>query len=126
MNLPTTVVQTETQGHHVIVRVTGELDVFNAASVTAEMEAAIPTEAHGAVIDLSAVGFLDSTAIRKLFGLAARLGERRQRLVVATPAGSTVARTLQLVEFSRAAPVHPTVDDALSALGAGDSDGQES
>jgi anti-anti-sigma factor len=123
MNLPTAAVEAERRGNHVIVRVTGELDVFNAATVTAEMEAEIPTEAHGAAIDLSEVGFLDSTAIRKLFGMASRLAERRQRLVIVTPDGSTVARTLQLVEFSRAAPMHPTLDDALVALGVADSDG---
>ena len=66
---------------------------------------------------LSGVGFLDSTAIRKLFGLASRLAERRQRLVLVTPEDSTVRRTLQLVEFSRAAPMHATLDDALGALG---------
>jgi hypothetical protein len=37
MNLPTAAVEAERRGNHVIVRVTGELDVFNAATVTAEM-----------------------------------------------------------------------------------------
>jgi len=110
------VVESEPHGDHVVVRVSGELDVFNAESTTKEIEQAIPTESHGAVVDLTAVGFLDSTAIRKLFGLTTRLAEHRQRIVVVTPNGSTVHRTLQLVDFARTAPIHDTLDEALEAL----------
>ncbi len=117
MTQPEAVVETEPHGDHIIVTIVGELDVFNAADVAREVETAIPTQAHGAVIDLTAVGFLDSTAIRKLFGLATRLAERRQRLAIVTPSGSTVWRTLQLVEFARAAPMHATLEDAMSSLG---------
>ena len=106
-------------GPNVVVSVTGELDVFNAAGMAAEIEAAIPSDAHGAVLDLSAVGFLDSTAIRKLFGLTARLRERRQRVLVVTPGGSIVLRTLELVEFARAAPLHESLEAALAELAAG-------
>lgn len=108
----------ERLGDNVVVRVSGELDVFNAAEIAAEIEAAVPSDAHGAVVDLTAVGFLDSTAIRKLFALTSRLRERRQRVIIVTPDGSTVLRTLQLVEFSRAAPLHDTLDTALADLGA--------
>lgn len=108
---------TSTQhGDHVIVALSGELDVFNATRVVELVEAAVPTQAHGAVLDLSAVGFLDSTAIRKLFALTSRLGERRQRVRVVTPAGSTVLRTLELVEFERAAPLHRSLEEALAEL----------
>jgi len=116
MTDPAVAIQTTRLANHIVVRVTGELDVFNAATLTSDIEAAIPTQAHGAVIDLTGVGFLDSTAIRKLFGLASRLAERRQRLQIVTPDGSTVRRTLQLVDFSRAAPMHVTLEDALAAL----------
>ncbi len=117
MNAPATL-ESERRGDHVIVTLRGELDVFNAAEITARIEAAVPPDVHGAVIDLSAVGFLDSTAIRKLFALAARLGERRQRVQVVSPEGSMILRTLQLVEFSRAAPMHGSLEEALAELGA--------
>jgi anti-anti-sigma factor len=110
--------ETQRIGPNVVVSVTGELDVFNAAQMASEIEAAIPSDAHGAVLDLSAVGFLDSTAIRKLFGLTARLRERRQRVLVVTPGGSIVLRTLELVEFARAAPLHESLEAALAELGA--------
>jgi anti-sigma B factor antagonist len=110
--------RSERRGDDVVVSLHGELDVFNAADMTARIEAAVPSDAHGAVIDLSDVGFLDSTAIRKLFALAARLSERRQRVHVVTPRGSSVLRILQLVEFTRAAPMHDTLQDALAQLDA--------
>ena len=103
-------------GDHVIISVSGELDVFNAARVVSLIEDAVPTHAHGAVLDLSAVEFLDSTAIRKLFALTGRLGERRQRIRVVTPVGSIVLRTLELVEFGRAAPMHDSLEEALAEL----------
>ena len=121
MNPPATLA-TERHGDNVVVSVTGELDVFNAATIASEIEAAVPSEAHGAVLDLTAVGFLDSTAIRKLFALTSRLRERRQRVLIVTPGGSIVLRTLELVEFSRAAPLHDSVEAALAELGPRDPD----
>jgi anti-sigma B factor antagonist len=116
MNIDGATLASVQHGDHVIVSVTGELDVFNAARMVELVEAAVPTEAHGAVLDLSGVGFLDSTAIRKLFALTSRLGERRQRVHVVTPGGSTVLRTLELVEFARAAPMHGSLEEALAEL----------
>jgi anti-sigma B factor antagonist len=116
MNIDGATLASEQHGNHVIVSVSGEIDVFNAAELMALVEAAVPTEAHGAVLDLTDVGFLDSTAIRKLFALTSRLSERRQRVHVVTPGGSTVLRTLELVEFARAAPMHDSLEEALAQL----------
>jgi anti-anti-sigma factor len=116
---PPATMEAERHGDNIVVSVVGELDVFNASEITAAIEAAIPSDVHGAVIDLTGVGFLDSTAIRKLFGLTGRLRERRQRVLIVTPGGSTVLRTLQLVEFSRAAPLHDSLEAALAELGSG-------
>jgi anti-anti-sigma factor len=119
MTPPPATLESERHGDNVVVSVVGELDVFNASEITAAIEAAIPSDVHGAVIDLTGVGFLDSTAIRKLFGLTGRLRERRQRVLIVTPGGSTVLRTLQLVEFARAAPLHDSLEAALAELDSG-------
>ena len=117
MNVDGATIESVPHGNHVIVTVGGEIDVFNAARLMDLVEEAIPTDAHGAVLDLARVGFLDSTAIRKLFALTARLNERRQHVRVVTPHGSTVLRTLELVEFARAAPMHDSLEEALAELG---------
>jgi anti-sigma B factor antagonist len=120
MNVDGATLDSAQHGNHVVLSLSGEIDVFNAARLMALVEAAVPTEAHGAVLDLTGVGFLDSTAIRKLFALTSRLRERRQRVLIVTPSGSIVLRTLQLVEFSRAAPLHDSLESALADLGPGD------
>jgi hypothetical protein len=51
-----------------------------------------------------------------LFGLARQVGSHRQELRVVAPAGRPVARVLEIVEFERAAPVHPDVDAAVAAI----------
>lgn len=119
MNVDGAQLRSERRENIVVVNVSGEIDVFNAAEVTALIEAEIPADAHGAVLELTGVGFLDSTAIRKLFALVSRLRERRQQVHVVTPGGSTVLRTLELVEFSRAAPLHESLEAALSGVGDG-------
>ncbi len=114
--IPAASVRSDRRGDHVVVSLSGELDVFNAAAIMGQVEAAVPPAAHGAVIDLTDVGFLDSTAIRRLFALAGRLSERRQRVAVVSPEGSSVLRTLQFVEFGRAAPMFDTLTGALADL----------
>jgi hypothetical protein len=52
-----------------------------------------------------------------LFGLARKLGSRRQRLSVAAPSGGPVWRVLEIVEFERAAPVRDDVDAAAADIG---------
>ncbi|MEJ7824033.1 MAG: STAS domain-containing protein [Solirubrobacteraceae bacterium] len=117
MSSPATV-RCERRGDDVVVSLRGELDVFNAAEVTAAVASAVTPDTLGAVLDLTDVQFLDSSAVRQLFELAGRLVERRQRVHVVTPASSMVLRTLQLVEFSRAAPMHDTLEAALAQAGA--------
>jgi len=116
MNVDGATLDSAQHGNHVVLSLSGEIDVFNAARLMALVEAAVPTEAHGAVLDLTGVGFLDSTAIRKLFALTSRLSERRQRVHVVTPVGSAVLRTLELVEFARAAPMYDSLEAALAQL----------
>lgn len=116
MNVDGATLESCTHGNHVVVSVAGEIDVFNAGRLLALVEAAVPTHVHSVVLDLTGVAFLDSTAIRKLFGLTARLNERRQVVRVVTPDGSTVLRTLELVDFARAAPMHDSLQEALAQL----------
>ena len=99
-----------------VARVTGELDIAGAPSVGERLGAAVPTSARGLVVDFSGLEFLDSSGIAMLFGLARRLGSRRQELRVVARVGEPVFRVLEIVEFDRAAPIHDTVGEALAHL----------
>lgn len=107
----------EERGDVVVARVTGELDIAAAPGMGERIHEAVPTSVRGLVVDLADLDFIDSSGIAMLFGLARRLGSRRQELRVVARAGRPVARVLDIVEFERAAPVHETLDDALAETG---------
>jgi anti-anti-sigma factor len=106
----------EERGEVVVARVAGELDIAGASSTGETIGESVPTSAHGLVVDFTELDFIDSSGIAMLFGLARRLGSRRQELAVVARAGKAVARVLEIVEFQRAAPIHETLDDALARL----------
>jgi anti-anti-sigma factor len=105
------------RGEIVIATVAGELDVSVAPAIGDEIATAVPTSARALVVDFTQLSFIDSSGIAMLFSLARRLSSRRQELTVVAPGGEGVARVLELVEFSRAAPIHRDLDSALAELG---------
>jgi anti-anti-sigma factor len=107
----------EERGDVVVARVSGELDIAGAPGLGERIHDAVPTSARTLVVDLSGLDFIDSSGIAMLFGLARKLGSRRQELRVVARSGKPVFRVLQIVEFDRAAPVHETLDEALTEAG---------
>ncbi|HEV2874539.1 MAG TPA: STAS domain-containing protein [Thermoleophilaceae bacterium] len=104
----------EERGEVVVASVSGELDITGASALGERIHDAVPTSARTLVVDFSGLDFIDSSGIAMLFGLARRLGSRRQELRVVARSGKPVSRVLQIVEFDRAAPVHETLDEALA------------
>jgi anti-anti-sigma factor len=107
----------EERGQVVVAHLKGELDIAGASGLGESIHDAVPTSARGLVVDCSELDFIDSSGIAMLFGLARRLGSRRQELRVVAREGKPVARVLQIVEFDRAAPIHGTLDEALAQSG---------
>ncbi len=103
----------------VVARLTGELDVTGAEATGQQISEAIPNSAHGLVVDCTRLDFIDSSGVAMMFTLARRLESRRQKLRCVAPAGSPVARVLEIVEFSRAAPVDESLEQALAGIAAG-------
>jgi hypothetical protein len=68
----------------------------------------VPTSARALVVDFSDLEFIDSSGVAMMFGLARRLGNRRQELRVVARSGKPVHRVLEIVEFERAASIHRT------------------
>jgi anti-anti-sigma factor len=107
----------EREGDDVVVaRLTGELDIAGAERTGRRIAEAVPSSARGVVVDMTDLEFIDSSGVSMLFGLARRVGSRRQELRVVAPAGRPVARVLQIVEFDRAAPVHADVASAVAGI----------
>ena len=107
----------EMSGEDVIVaRVTGEIDLSNAAEIGAELAAGVPNSALGLVVDLTATSYLDSSGVHLVFDLAERLRRRQQQLRVVVPPGAPVRRVLRIVRLDSAVPVVPTVDEAIEQI----------
>jgi anti-anti-sigma factor len=100
----------------VVARLTGELDISGADSTGQRIAEAVPSSARGVVVDMTELDFIDSSGVSMLFALARRVGSRRQELRVVAPAGKPVARVLDIVEFDKAAPVHPDLDSAVAEI----------
>jgi stage II sporulation protein AA (anti-sigma F factor antagonist) len=99
-----------------VARVTGEIDVANAADVAAQLSAAVSNAAHGLVVDLAGVEYVDSAGLRGLLDLAVRMRRRGQRLAAVAPEGSPVRRVLELIELGRVAELCGSVGDARARM----------
>ncbi len=106
----------EKLGEVIVAHVKGELDLAGAPQTGDAIADAVPTDARGLVVDFSELEFIDSSGISMLFGLARRLTSRRQQLRLVAPDGGAVTRVLDIVEFERAAPIHPDLKRALADL----------
>ena len=87
-------IDVEATGPSVVVTVRGELDIAAACSFTAQLRDAAAHE-RDVVVDLSAVTFIDSTALRALIAAHRMLADGGHRLIVAEPS-AVVSRVLTL------------------------------
>jgi anti-sigma B factor antagonist len=96
----------------IVVRLAGELDLYNAPMIREALFAALESHPERLVIDLGEVAFVDSTALGVLLEARARL-EPRESFVLAAP-GAETRRTLQVSGLDRQIAVADSVEAALS------------
>ena len=102
------------RGGFTVAAVDGEIDISNSEVLGTELSHAVPNDARGLVLNLSAVTFIDSSGIRTLFDLAARLAEHQQLLHLVLPDSSQLRRTLLLLHIPAVMPVFPDLGSATS------------
>ena len=108
--------QVEHRDDAVIVRVEGDIDLANAHEVRSALESAPAASSVGMVVDLSSTGYVDSSGVAVLVGVAQEFSVRRQRVLLAAPRTGAVRRVLDIVQIDQLAPVYDSVDEALAAL----------
>jgi anti-anti-sigma factor len=113
-------VQFDTRDQVVVAGVTGEVDLSNAAQLCEAIGEATPNTAHGVVLDLGAVDYLDSAGIHLIYRLRENLRARGQTLIVAIPAESPVQDSLRLAGVTRHLPITSSVDEALARFAPGE------
>jgi anti-sigma B factor antagonist len=99
-------------GSDVVVRLAGELDLYNAPVLREALGAAVDSAPERLVVDLREVAFVDSTALGVLLETRARL-PRKELFVLAAP-GAETRRTLQVSGLDRHIRVADSVEDALA------------
>lgn len=95
-----------------IVRLDGEIDVSNVEEVTDALLEATETRRARCILDLSQTRYLDSSAIRMLFTVAARLRVRRVELFLLVPVEGVVRRLLEIMEIGSAIPMLGSIAEA--------------
>ena len=96
-----------------VVRLAGELDLYNAHTVREALIAACEESPDRLVVDLSDVNFIDSTALGVLIEARTRL-ENRRGFLLAAP-GLETRRALEISGLDKHFTVHESLDEALAA-----------
>lgn len=97
-----------------VVSVSGEIDLVTAPALEQAIGAVVAENPAALVIDLSAVEFLGSVGLKILAATYEKLGEATGFGVVAR--GPATRRPIHLTGLDKTFPLHPTLDDALTAV----------
>jgi anti-sigma B factor antagonist len=107
------VLAVEKVGEALLVRLGGELDLYNAQDVRGALLEACSESPQRVVVDLGEVEFLDSTALGVLIEARSQMTDRRAFLLAAP--GLETRRALKISGLDRHFAVHDTVAEALDA-----------
>ena len=102
-------VRIDRSAQHTVVRLAGDLDLYNAELVRAALAGAIDRSPSRLVVDVTEVEFIDSTALGALVDAHGKLADG---LRVANPQ-DPIRRALRVSGIDRHLKVFDTVDDAL-------------
>lgn len=100
----------------VVACLRGDIDLSNARAIGSLVSGAVPNDAAGLVLDLSATTYLDSSGVHLIFDLLERVGARQQRLALAVPPDSRIMRVLDLVNARSVVPLVDEVDTAIERV----------
>ena len=113
--LPLALERTSRDGVDVLF-VEGEIDVASAPRLIAALNEAVAEAARSVIIDLTSVGFMDSTGLALLINAHRRLAVRRKGFAVVCPAGPLrrVFEITDMVDTLRVCPDRETAAAAAS------------
>jgi anti-sigma B factor antagonist len=106
-------VSTREESGRTVVAAAGEVDVYTAPTLDAELTRAVDSGATAVVVDLSGVDFLDSTGLSVLVKALERLRERDGSLAVVV-AAERVAKVFRITGLDEMLSLHASLADALA------------
>ncbi|MFN3648980.1 MAG: STAS domain-containing protein [Armatimonadota bacterium] len=99
---------------YTLVHVEGELDAWTTPECEGRLFSYCEESCGPVVVDLSSVGFIDSTGVRMLLQLIARNRPHRQ-IVLVEPERPGPRRALRLLGMDRVCPLVASVEEAVAA-----------
>ncbi len=96
-----------------LVSAWGELDLYAAPALKEALRAAVASGAEVVVVDLTAVTFVDSTALGALVAASRQAGDATRMHIACT--NPEIVRTFDVTGIDRVLPVYPTVAEAFAA-----------
>lgn len=100
----------------VVVAITGEIDISNAADLEASIVAELDGDAAGLVVDLAGLQFMDGSGVHLLYRLSDRLRGRGLGFALVLVGETPPRRVLDLSGPRPARWIHATEDEAIAAV----------
>lgn len=116
MMAPLADVRPEREEETVVVVLTGDVDISNAASVRLQIAEFVTPEDVAVIVDLSELSFIDSAGIHAFVELGTMLDERRQQLLLCVRQGSVIERAIEIIGLPRVVSVHSDRGEAMEAV----------
>jgi anti-sigma B factor antagonist len=113
--VPMADVRIEREDKTVVAVLKGEVDMSNAASVRLQIAESVTPDDDALLVDLTELSFIDSAGLHALIELGTVLDERRQKLLLCVPHGSTTERAIEIIGLPRAVSVHSDRAEAMEA-----------
>jgi anti-sigma B factor antagonist len=107
-----TVPETATTAYTVVALV-GEVDATNSDELDSLLDSVVQEHPLLLLVDLSGLGFMDSTGLRMLLRASRVLDQQGGVLALVAPQAA-VARVLQLTKADQLLPVYDSVADAVA------------
>jgi anti-sigma B factor antagonist len=114
--VPMAEVRFERDDETVVAMLTGEVDMSNATSVRQQIAESVTPDDDAVIVDLSELSFIDSAGLHSLIELGTVLDERRQKLLLCLPPGSTIRRAIEIIGLPQAVSVYSDRSEAMDAV----------
>ncbi len=115
-------VSQQSVGEYPVLAVRGEVDVYSALALADGLNTLIQSGTKAVIVDLTEVGFLDSTGLGVLVTARTAAADAGQTLPIACD-HERILKLFKITGLDAVFEIHPSVDAAVQSLGRENSSG---
>jgi anti-sigma B factor antagonist len=109
-------VSQQSVGEYPVLEVRGEVDVYSAPALADGLNTLLDSGTKAVIVDLTQVGFLDSTGLGVLVAARSAATDAGRALPIAC-AGERILKLFKITGLDAVFDIHPSVDAAAQSLG---------